>query len=245
MAGSGVARFFGVRRTQIVRVIFLHAFPLDARMWHGQVGMLPFPISAPDLYSLGDSMEAWAGNVLKTAGDERLVAVGCSMGGSCALEMARQAGDRIAALVLVGAKAEHRPEPDLRDGYLAALRQGGIRQLWPDMVGRFFGPAAEPGILAAAEAIAMEQRTEDLIRAVRVFHSRPDAADVVARWRKPLLLIGGDKDGFVSMRKLTAVAASAAHGRLQVMRGCGHFASLERPTEFNAVLCDFVRSALT
>jgi pimeloyl-ACP methyl ester carboxylesterase len=233
-----------VGRTQIVRVIFLHAFPLDARMWDSRVGMLPVPASAPNLYPLGDSMEAWAGNVLRIAGDERLVVVGCSMGGSCALEMARQAGDRIAALVLVGSKAEHRPEPELRDGYVAALREGGVRQLWPDMVGRFFGSAVEPGAIAAAEAIAMEQRTEDVIRAVQVFHGRPDAADVVARWRKPLLVIGGDKDGFVSMRKLTAIAARAPHDRLHVMRDCGHFASMERPTEFNAVLSDFVRSTM-
>jgi pimeloyl-ACP methyl ester carboxylesterase len=28
------------------------------------------------------------------------------------------------------------------------------------------------------------------------------------------------------------------------MRDCGHLASMERPTEFNAVLSDFVRSTM-
>jgi len=227
-----------------MRVIFLHAFPLDARMWGAQTGLLPFSASAPTLYPLGDSMSAWAWNLLQAAGDEPLVVVGCSMGGSCALEMARRASDRIAALVLVASKAEHRPEPELRDGYVAALQAGGIRQLWPDMVGRFFGPAVEPGAAAAAEAIAMQQRTEDLIRAVQVFHGRPDATSVLAGWKKPLLVIGGDRDGFVSMRKLSAVAEAAPQGQLHVMRDCGHFASLERPAEFNTVLRDFVRSTL-
>jgi pimeloyl-ACP methyl ester carboxylesterase len=227
-----------------VHVIFLHAFPLDARMWDGQLGALPVSASAPNLYALGDSMPAWACNVLRTAAADSLILVGCSMGGSCALEMARQAGDRIAALVLVGSKAEHRPEPHMRDGYVSALRTGGIRQVWPSMVGRLFGSAAEPGAVAAAEAIAMTQKTGDLIRAVEVFHSRPDATRVVTSWQKPLLVIGGDNDGFVSMRKLTAVATSAPLGRLRIMRGCGHLASMERPAEFNAVLGDFVRSTI-
>jgi len=227
-----------------MHAMLLHGFPLDGRMWDGQTTALPIPTSAPTLYRQGESMAAWAGNLLKAADDDPLVVVGCSMGGSCALEMARHAGDRIAALVLVGAKAEHRPEPDLRDRYVTALRAGGVRQLWSDMAGCFFGPVAEPAAISAAEAIAMTQSAEDLVRAVEVFHGRPDATDVVAGWRKPLLVIGGDQDGFVSMRKLTAVAAGAPHGRLHVMRGCGHFASLERPAEFNAILANFIRSAL-
>jgi pimeloyl-ACP methyl ester carboxylesterase len=231
-------------RTQTMPVMLLHGFPLDGRMWEGQAAALPLPTSAPTLYRLGESMTAWAGNLLKAAAGDPLVVVGCSVGGSCALEMAHQAGDCIAALVLVGAKAEHRPEPDLCDRYITMLREGGVRKLWSEMAGRFFGPAAELAAISAAEAIAMTQCTEDLIRAVQVFHSRPDAANVLAGWRKPVLVVGGDEDGFVSMRKLAAVAAAAPHGRLHVMRGCGHFANLERPAEFNAVLADFIRSAL-
>ena len=226
----------------MVHVIFLHAFPLDGRMWSGQLGAFPASTSAPTLYPFGGSMEAWAGRVLKSVSDESLVLVGCSMGGSCALEMARQAEHRVAALVLVGSKAGHRPEPEARDGYVAALREGGARRLWPELAARFFGPTADRSVMESAKAIAMEQPPDDLVRAVQVFHGRPDAADVVMNWKKPLLVIGGDRDGVVSVEKSTALASRAPRGRLHIMNDCGHFGNMERPAEFNAVVGDLVRS---
>jgi pimeloyl-ACP methyl ester carboxylesterase len=225
----------------MAHVVFLHAFPLDSRMWSTQLGAFPASTSAPTLYPFGDSMEAWASRALETVGGEHLILVGCSMGGSCALEMARQAGHRVAALVLVGSKAGHRPEPEVRDHYVAVLREGGARRMWPGLAARFFGPTADPRVMESAEAIAMEQHPDDLVRAVQVFHSRPDADDVVMNWKKPLLVIGGDRDGVVSVEKSTALASSAPRGRLHVMQGCGHFANMERPAEFNAVVGDLIR----
>lgn len=200
------------------------------------MGILPGSTSAPTLYGLGNSMEAWASGVLKAAGDGPLVVVGCSMGGSCALETARQAGDRIAALVLVGTNAGHRPEPEVRDGFVAMLREGGAARVWPGLVDDFFGSGVDRSIVEGAKAIAMEQKTAELILATQVFHSRPDATDVVSNWQKPLVVIGGDQDGFVSAEKSTRIAESAPFGKLHIMHGCGRFANLERTTQFNDLI---------
>ena len=62
------------------RLIFLHTFPLDGRMWNDQMGLLPGATAASTLYRLGDSIEAWAGGVLAVAGDAPLIVVGSSMG---------------------------------------------------------------------------------------------------------------------------------------------------------------------
>lgn len=113
--------------------------------------------------------------------------------------------------------------------------------MWPELAARFFGPTADRSVMESAEAIAMEQPPNDLIRAVQVFHSRPDADDVVMNWKKPLLVIGGDRDGVVSVKKSIALASSAPRGRLHIMHHCGHFANMERPAEFNAVAGDLVR----
>lgn len=225
-----------------MRLIFLHAFPLDGRMWNDQLGLFPGTSRAPALYRLGDSMEAWASGVLAVAGDSPLIVVGSSMGASCALEMARLAGDCIAGLVLMGSKAEHRPEPAVRDHYVAVLREGGAASVWQGLADRFFDPTADRRVVETAKAIAMEQCSADLIRATEVFHSRPDATDVVSSWRKPLVVVGGDCDGFVSVAKSTGIADSAPNSQLHIMRGCGHFPNMERPTEFNAILADLVRS---
>lgn len=220
-----------------MHLVFLHAIPLDGRMWRGQTDAFPGSTSVPTLYHLGTSLQEWASGVLRTVDPATpLVVVGCSVGGPCALEMVRQDPERIVALVLIGTSARHRPEPRLRDSYIRTLEQHGPAGVWPEFLQRAFGPAASHDVLETAKSMAMEQRREDLIRATRVFHGRPDAADVVREWKEPLLVIGGDHDDFVPVAKATALAASAADGHLHLMRGCGHFPNLERPEEFNDVL---------
>ena len=226
-----------------LRLILIHAFPLDDRMWSGQLGMASGEIETPTLYRLGDNLESWTDGVLKSIDDDDpLVVVGSSMGGSCALEMARQAPDRIAALVLVGTKAGHRPEPDLRDGIIDSLRNGGINSFWSWMKSELIGAQAEDRVIDRIKEIMLDQHNDDLIRAVRVFHGRPDLSDVVRLWEKPLLVICGDCDRTVSERKAVALAANAPLGQMHVMRGCGHYMNMERPAEFNRVVSEFVRS---
>ena len=81
-------------------------------MWASEMQLLPKATIAPTLYSFGESIEDWAKAVLNLATDEALVVVGNSVGGSCALEVARQDPGRVRAIVLIGAKAGLRPDPE-------------------------------------------------------------------------------------------------------------------------------------
>jgi pimeloyl-ACP methyl ester carboxylesterase len=99
-------------------LLLLHALPLDGSMWAGQMDLLPDATHAPTLYDFGESVEQWAAAALKLLYGDRLIVVGCSVGGSCAIEVAVAAPDRVAALVLIGTKAAHRPEPALHEDAL-------------------------------------------------------------------------------------------------------------------------------
>lgn len=57
-------------------------------MWANQMDLVPDKTIAPTLYKFGDSIEEWAAKALQLAKSDRLIVVGCSVGGSCALEMA-------------------------------------------------------------------------------------------------------------------------------------------------------------
>src|SRR5919199_2880007 len=96
-----------------MRVLFLHALPLDERMWEPQRAAFPDAV-APRLYGRGASMEGWARSILDEVEGE-LAVVGASMGGYCALEVARQAPERVRGLVLVGARVEA-DSPERREG---------------------------------------------------------------------------------------------------------------------------------
>ncbi len=130
-----------------MQLVLLHGFPLDGRMWSGQMEVMPCAVRCPTLYRFGNTMQAWAAGVLESMGDEPAVVVGASMGGSCALEMARQAGYRVEAIVLVGAKAGHRPEPALRDRYIELLRRGGAAAMWARVGSEFFGPHTDAAVM--------------------------------------------------------------------------------------------------
>jgi pimeloyl-ACP methyl ester carboxylesterase len=94
-----------------LELLLLHALPLDGSMWARQMDLLPGATHAPTLYPFGDNIESWAVEALELAHGDCLIVVGCSAGGSCALEAAIAAPNRVAALVLIGTKTAHRADP--------------------------------------------------------------------------------------------------------------------------------------
>ena len=198
--------------------VFLHAFPLDGRMWQSSTDLWPDAF-APTLYGLGETMTTWAARVLSQAPRGPLTLVGCSMGGSCALEVTRLAPTRVRALVLVGAKAGVRHDPAARAAYVAALRTGGVEQMWD-----YLGPMSE-----RAQQIARAQSVDDLVRAVDAFHTRPDATSVLAQFRGPVHVVRGADD---------PLGRKVPSGEFHEVPGAGHFVNLDQPEWFNAFLAE-------
>ena len=113
-----------------MKVVLLHAFPLDERMWEQQRWVpSSHDVVAPHLYDLGgNSIDTWAGRILEETSGE-LAAVGASMGGYVALAMARQAPERISALLLAGSRATASSQSYVRhDDVVRTHGRGGIRR---------------------------------------------------------------------------------------------------------------------
>lgn len=219
-----------------MRLVLLHALPLDGSMWADELDLHVESTIAPTLYGLGDSLEAWAGGVLDLAGEGPLLVVGNSVGGSCALEVARLAPERIAAIVLVSAKAGVRPEPVLRDDAIRLLSERGMSAAWPRYWEPLFGPHVRPEALETARRIAFGQAVDDVVRGVRAFHDRRDRSDFARNWQKPLILVSGDHDRSPPPTTTAALAAAVPNGRFHLVDDCGHYVSLERPRELETIL---------
>src|ERR687886_2095114 len=178
-------------------VLLLHALPLDERMWEPQRAALPDAV-APRLYGRGASMEGWARGILEEVEGDFAV-VGASMGGYCALELVRQAPERVRGLVLLGSRVEA-DSPERREGRaktLELIRSGGAEALWEDMRPKLF-PPGDTDAVAFARELALEQRPDELAAAVEAIRDRRDSTDVVARFEKPVLFAAGREDPFVS-----------------------------------------------
>jgi 3-oxoadipate enol-lactonase len=207
-----------------MKVVLLHAFPPDERMWDPQLPGLRedgFEPVAPRLYGRGSSIDGWAAQLL-TEVEGPLVAVGASMGGYCALALARRAPERVVGLVLAGSRTDaDTPERRaFRDDLISRLRSGGV-------------PAE----------LVTDVPAEELAVAQEAMRDRPDLSGVAASFGGPLLVCVGDADDIVSVDEARAIADAALLGSLEVFEGAGHLLGLEQPHRLGTVLREFMAMA--
>lgn len=221
-----------------MKVVLLHALPLDERMWDPQREALSgFDVVAPRLYGRGNSVDAWADALLGQL-DGELVVVGASMGGYAALAMARKAPERVLGILLAGSRPDA-DSPDRRAGRadtIEAIRSKGAEGLWETMRPKLFPDDAPEEAVERARALALEQQPDELVAAVEAIRDRPDSTDLAQMYGDRVLFVVGEHDPFVSVAEARTFSTAATAEFL----GTGHLPSMERPAQFSHVLKDFV-----
>ena len=217
-----------------MKIVLLHALPLDERMWEPQrAALAEHEVVAPRLYGFGNSMDAWADSVLKQV-DGDFVVVGASMGGYCALAVARRAAERVRGLVLAGS----RPDADsderraARADTIALIRREGAAGLWESLRPRLFPEDAPRELLSRARAMALEQDPDGLVAALEAIRDRADATQLADALGERLVALLGDRDPFVPLDEAHRLLGE----RVRVIDGAGHLPSFQRLDAFNTVL---------
>lgn len=224
-------------------LLLLHALPLDGTMWVNQMGLLPGAIYAPTLYPFGDSIEAWAAKALALTKGNRLIVVGNSVGGSCALEVAALAPDRVAALVLIGTKANRRPDPEFLASALETICEKGLETAWREMWEPLFSDKTSPRAVGDAKHIALLQSPEDVSRGVAIFHTRPSRDDVLSTFPRPVIVVTGSADIAPGVKTSEKQAKMAQHGSLRIIPECGHYVPMEQPEALNSILREVIAAS--
>jgi pimeloyl-ACP methyl ester carboxylesterase len=219
-----------------LELLFLHALPLDGSMWAAQKQLIPGSTYTPTLYPFGDSIEAWAAAALNIAKGDRLVVVGCSVGGSCALELAVIAPDRVAALVLIGTKVEHRPDPLLHASALQTIQEKGLGEAWKVFWAPLFSHSADRHVIGDGKRIMLRQSPLDVARGITAFHTRSSRHQFLATFARPVIVVTGADDVAPGPKVSKAQADSAQRGLLHIVPECGHYVPLERPENLNSIL---------
>jgi pimeloyl-ACP methyl ester carboxylesterase len=213
-----------------VKILLLHAMPLDERMWKPQLGALSGQdVEAPNLYDLGGaSVDEWADKLLESTKDDVAV-IGASMGGYVGLAMARKAPERVRGLLLVGSRvgADTPERRTVRDDQIRTLQDEGIDAWAPS------APAPPPP----------ERTVDELVRAVQALRDRSDSTELARSFRGPLWIAVGDADPFLPVDEAREIVEAAPNGRLEVFEGTGHFPSRDRPERFNELVREFLQAA--
>jgi pimeloyl-ACP methyl ester carboxylesterase len=221
-------------------VLFLHALPLDGTMWADFMDLIPGGCFAPALYEYGDSIENWASMALEATPAKRLVVVGCSVGGSCALEVAALAPDRVAALVLIGCKAGHNPDPELRHSAVSVINKQGIEKAWDKYWAPLFAKTADTAVIAKAKSTTLSRSREHIIRGIDVFHSRTDRAGFAAQWAGRTVIVSGEEDIAPSLSYSRKLATDMSNASIHIVQGSGHYVPLEKPEPLKEILLDVI-----
>lgn len=188
------------------------------------------------------SIPAMASRILaEVQGD--LIAVGHSMGGRVAMEMARQAPQRIRGLVL--ANTGYQPRRDGEEARRQEMIDLGNRDMQA-LADQWLPPMLDPArtkdteLLKRLKAMVLRAGPDVHARQIRTLLDRPDAGAYMADLHCPILLLAARQDGWSPVAQHSEIAEATPDSELVVVENAGHFAPVERPDEVVAAICDWL-----
>lgn len=242
-----------------IPVLFAHAFPLNRTMWAPNVSALVDRCRcvAMDFRGFGEttltppySMEQYAddlAHLLDVLHIEKVVVVGCSMGGYVSFAFWRRHRDRVRALVL----ADTRPGADSeetvvrRRQLIELARTEGSTAVANAQIASIVGKTTrekQPDTYDAVHRMMAQAPADGIIGALEAMMSRPDSTALLATIDVPTLIVVGDEDVPTPPKEARAMHEKLPGSTLEVIAGAGHLSNLERPAAFNHVLTEFLVS---
>lgn len=195
-----------------------------------------------------DSLPALAAELLRQVPADRFALAGHSMGGRIALEVMRQAPERVERLALLDTGWQPRPtgnageaERHQRLALLAVARESGMAEVAQRWLPAMVRPTAH-GSAVYGQMLAMVRRQTpaQFAAQVQALLDRPDAADVLGRVRCPCLVLCGQDDQWSPPDRHAAMAHLIPNAKLLLVPDCGHMSTLEQPENVTAALADWL-----
>ncbi len=219
-----------IRRS--IPLVLLPAMGCDGQLWARQVVDLG-DVAHPELGDLtvDDTLAGMAARVLAYA-PPRFAVAGVSLGGYVALEMVRQAPERIDRIALFGTRETMRMRP-------RTVREQGMLATAPHA-----DPMLTSIISGPVQAMAERVGAEVFERQQRALLARPDIAPAIDAVHVPTLVAVGDRDRICLPDDARALAERIPEARFHELRHCGHLAPMERPGEVTMLLREWLQSGV-
>jgi pimeloyl-ACP methyl ester carboxylesterase len=238
-------------------VVFLHAFPLNRTMWAPQTSALAgdWRCLTIDIRGFGESpakgpysVDRYADDVaavLDAASLDRAVVVGLSMGGYIAFALWRRHRRRVQALVLADtrANADTAEARERRRELIGIARTQGVAAVAERQVVGLLGKTTRerrPDLVNGVRSVAEAASAQGTVGALQAMIARPDSSATLPTISVPTLIVAGEEDVLTPPKEARAMHEAIRGSRLELIGEAGHLSNVERPTEFNAVLSEFL-----
>ena len=242
-------------------LVLIHAFPLGAGMWEGQVKALPpgWRLIAPDLRGFGGStilspddnptMDDYADDVVDLLRDLNIssaVVGGCSMGGYAVMAALRRTPEVARAVILIDTRvnADSSENRANRRSMLALLDREGPSGVARDMMPKLLGKTSleeRHDLEPLVRRLVKQHSAAALKGGIQRMMTRTDATEVLQKLDVPLLIVVGEEDTLTPPDEARKMAALNSNAQLVVLPRAGHLPNLEQPEAFNDVLQTFLR----
>lgn len=227
-------------KPQSVNLVLLPGLLNDARLWQHQVETLSSiaRVVVADI-TRSDTIAALAADVLEQAPDGPFVLAGLSMGGYVALEVMRQAPERVLALALLDTSARaDTPEATAGRHTLMALAETDFPAVTETLLPKLLHPA-HVGVAAIADPVremAARIGKDAFVRQQRAIMSRIDSRPSLHLIQCPTLLLCGREDKVTPLEVHEEMQALIPGASLTIIEHCGHLSALEQPAAVSAAL---------
>ncbi|NRQ40710.1 alpha/beta fold hydrolase [Nonomuraea sp. NN258] len=236
-------------------VLFVHGFMLDRTLWRDQVRALDgWRRIAPDLRGMGRSEAPERGYRMSVYADdlaalldaldvERTVLCGLSMGGYVAFEFLRRHRERVAALVVLDARAEAdtAERRSSRNDMIARVRDGGTDALTAELAAKFLAENASANARRRLADMMDRSPVAGVVGALEAMRDRPDDTPFLGSIGElPTLLLIGSDDTRTPRASMRAIADAVPAATFGVVPRSGHLPPLENPAEVTDRLRHFL-----
>ena len=218
----------------------------DARIFAGQRARFA-DLLAIDGFGERRSLPEMAAYALSLA-PSRMSLLGHSMGARVALEMVRQAPERIERLALVST-GTHPPRPgeaEKRHALRDLGRRDGAAALVDAWLPPMIAPAnRRPALVEPLRKMCIDAGTEVFAAQIEALLGRPSVDTLLPTIAYPTLVAVGGEDVWSPPDQHRAIAAAVPGARLAIIEGAGHMLPAEAPEDLNDAIAAWLAQPVT
>lgn len=241
-------------------LVLIHGFTDNLNLWYNQVPEFSkrYRVLTYDVRGFGKtevrpatySMELFARDLfelLRALEISSACVLGYSMGGRIAVEFALTHPEMTAGLILANSGIGEPPSQEMqerRQMMVGVLEEGNIEVISELMTEASFSPGLRDRNAAAFEkykSIKMQNDPGEYLAIMQAIVGSIDSPVDLSRLTCPVLIIAGDRDGFMAVSVGEAMRAAIRNAELKILP-TGHAAAIEAPEAFNATVLSFLKS---
>ena len=238
-----------------IPLVLVHGFLGSSEMWRLQIDFFKkdYRVIAPALPGFGKSNKVNSCNSIECMAKSILIALekkkikhfyllGHSMGGMIVQEMVKLAGEKILKLICYGTgpRGNIPGRFETIDVSREKLKTNGlgdtayrIAKTWfiEEDKSRYFYLCEEAGKETSIEA------ADNGLVAMKNW----DGVKNLQNIKNETLIVWGDKDKAYNFNQVETLNDNIPNSNLKIIKGCSHNVHLEKPDEFNTIVCEFLK----